>query len=65
MHVGKDPRYLALYRPRKNLKPVGDTYSRKGDLNHICVVVDNRDETKEKVKNAGLQPISQSDYEPG
>lgn len=32
MHVGDDARYLALYRPCKNLKPVGDTYSQKGGL---------------------------------
>ena len=65
MHVGDDARYLALYRPSKNLKPVGDTYSQKGGLNHIGVVVDNLDETEEKVKNAGFKPISHADYEPG
>ena len=65
MHVGDDARYLALYRPSKNLKSVGDTYSRKGGLNHIGVVVDSLDETEERVINAGFKPISLADYEPG
>ena len=65
MHVGDDARYLALYKPSTNLKPVGDTYSRKGGLNHIGVVVDNLDETEENVKSAGFTPVSHADYEPG
>ena len=65
MHVGDDARYLALYRPSTDLKPLGDTYSRKGGLNHIGVVVDSLDETEERVINAGFKPISHADYEPG
>ena len=65
MHVGDDARYLALYRPSTDLKPLGDTYSRKGGLNQIGVVVDSLDETEERVINAGFKPISHAHYEPG
>ena len=65
MHVGDDARYLALYRPSTALKSLGDTYRRKGGLNHIGVVVDNLDATEERVINAGFKPISHADYEPG
>ena len=36
-----------------------------GQMNHIGVLVNNLEETEEKVKSAGFTPVSHADYEPG
>ena len=36
-----------------------------GQMNHIGVLVNNLDETEEKVKSVGFTPVSYADYEPG
>ena len=64
IHVGSDDHYLALYTP-------GDTTSlpqafEKGQpLNHVGVVVDDLEAVEARVIEAGLEPFSHADYEPG
>lgn len=65
VHVGDDDSYLALYAPQKDLKPIGDTYSRIGGINHVGVVVDDIDATETRVKAAGYKTHNHADYEPG
>ena len=63
--MGGEHYYLALHCPSKKLQPWQKDYAMVGQMNHIGVLVNNLDETEEKVKNAGFKPISHADYEPG
>jgi lactoylglutathione lyase len=65
VHVGEKDSYLALYNPNKNLSEATNSYSQKGGLNHIGVVVDDLDATEAKVKAQGYIPHQYGDYEPG
>lgn len=65
VHVGRDNAYLALYTPDKTTKRNGSSYTRHGGLNHIGVVVDDLDETEQRVLAAGYETFNHGDYEPG
>jgi glyoxylase I family protein len=65
VHVGRDDSYLALYSPTKTAKQNGSTYVIRGGLNHIGVVVDDLDETEQRVLAAGFKTHNHGDYEPG
>ncbi len=67
IHVGEADTYLAIYsgRPDTELTPVEDSYSRRGGLNHIGIVVDDLDATEAAVKARGYEPHAHADYEPG
>lgn len=67
VHVGTDDDYLALYSGSGDLKArhEDDSYTVKGGLNHIGVVVDDLVATEAKVKALGFKPHSHYDYEPG
>ncbi len=67
VHVGNDSDYLALYSGSGDLTQpeVEESYTVKGGLNHIGVVVDDLDATEAKVKELGFEPHSHYDYEPG
>jgi catechol 2,3-dioxygenase-like lactoylglutathione lyase family enzyme len=66
VHVGDGAQYLALYRHGSE-GPQGQAtrYEKRGGLNHIGVVVDDLRGTEAKVREAGYQPHSHADYEPG
>lgn len=67
VHVGEVDTYLALYNgpdPKPN-DPVHTSYTQKGGLNHIGVVVPDLDAVEERVKALGFKPNSHADYEPG
>ena len=61
VHVGTDESYLALYRYPKGEAGEEDN----GRLNHIGVVVDDLDAAEAGVREAGYEPHSHGDYEPG
>ncbi len=65
VHVGTDESYVALYAMGPPPSPNGDSYSTRGGLNHIGVVVDDLDLIEERVIAAGFEPHSHADYEPG
>ena len=67
VHVGADESYLALYTgpagaPRTD---AGDSYSTRGGLNHIGVVVDDLDGVEAALTARGIAAHSHADYEPG
>ena len=65
IHVGSDADYLAVYSQGKLGERSNDTYTTRGGLNHVGVVVDDLDAVEEKVKKAGFKTHSHADYEPG
>lgn len=61
VHVGTDESYMAVYA-----WPAGKaTAPGSGRLNHVGVVVSDLDAVEAKVRDAGYQPHSRGDYEPG
>lgn len=67
VHVGTDESYVAVYSgPGEQLVPKGDaSYSTRGGLNHIGVVVDDLDAVEAQVMAMGMTPVNHADYEPG
>lgn len=64
VHVGTDDQYVALYSAAG---AGGQTlgWSKGLPLNHVAVVVDDLDAVERRVAEAGLEPFSHGDYEPG
>jgi hypothetical protein len=65
VHVGGENSYLALYTHAAVANATHSTYDTAAAMNHIGVVVDDLAQTETRVRNAGLQPHSHADYEPG
>lgn len=65
IHVGSHDDYLAVYSQGKLNERSDDTYTTRGGLNHVGVVVDDLDAVEEKVNKAGFKTHSHADYEPG
>lgn len=66
IHLGGDATYLALYRAPEAPQPLpSESYTTRGGLNHVGVVVDDLDAAEAKVRAEGLEPHSHADYEPG
>lgn len=67
VHVGSQSDYIAVYTgPGGGPKASAETsYTLKGGLNHIGVVVDDLDAVEARVKARGYEPHSHADYEPG
>lgn len=65
VHVGKDDAYLALYTPPETTGDDSNSYATRGGLNHIGVVVDDLDETEQRILAAGFKTHNHGDYEPG
>lgn len=65
IHIGTDDDYLALYTPKVPLDPGHSSYTMRGGLNHIGIVVDDLDAVEARVIAAGFTPTSHGDYEPG
>jgi catechol 2,3-dioxygenase-like lactoylglutathione lyase family enzyme len=65
VHVGSDDSYVAAYSPGAPTASGERSYSVKGGLNHIGVVVDDLAATEAKVRAKGYQPGETHDYEPG
>lgn len=61
IHVGSEENYLAIYTHDAAEGPYG-----KGiPLNHIGLQVDDLDAAQRTVTEAGLEPFSRGQYEPG
>ena len=65
IHVGGEDNYLAIYQPLKTTAGAPSSYSKRGELNHIGLVVDNLSEIEKAVRAEGYEPHSHQDYEPG
>lgn len=66
VHVGSDDTYLAVYTgPGSSPPGAAASYSTIGGLNHIGIVVDDLDGTEARIVEAGYEPHSHADYEPG
>lgn len=65
LHVGTQSQYVALYQPTGAVTEGSESYTTKGGLNHIAVVVDDLDATEKSVKAKGFIPQSHADYAPG
>lgn len=61
IHVGGDADYVALYT---HGAAVG-RFAKGVPLNHVGIVVDDLDAAEQAVRDAGLEPYSHGDYEPG
>lgn len=62
IHVGSDEdSYLAIYTRPEGApgKPIN------GRLNHVGILVDDLNDTEQKVAAAGYEPFNHGDYEPG
>lgn len=67
VHVGGADTYLAVYTGPGSApqRDADDSYSTRGGLNHVGVVVDDLDAAEARVKALGYRPHSHADYEPG
>lgn len=65
VHVGTDNSYLALYTPDAALGEGPVSYTTRGGLNHLAIVVDNYEATEHAVVAAGFKPGDHQVYEPG
>ncbi len=65
IHVGSQSSYIAVYAKGEQSGPRDDSYSTRGGLNHIAVVVDDLDDVEARVLEAGYETHSHADYEPG
>jgi catechol 2,3-dioxygenase-like lactoylglutathione lyase family enzyme len=65
LHVGTEDQYLALYQPAGSRAPKDDSYTTRGGLNHVGVVVDDLARVEERVRALGFTPENHADYEPG
>ena len=65
IHIGADDHYLAIYNPNMPLAPGDSSYTIRGGLNHVGIVVDDLDGTEAKVNALGFKTHSHADYEPG
>ena len=65
VHVGSDDSYLALYKHPDELGRGTSSYTTRGGLNHIGIVVDDLDATEKRVLAANFETHNHGDYEPG
>lgn len=64
-HVGSDDTYLAVYALGDPKEPAEDSYTTRGGLNHVGLVVNDLAATEKRVRQAGYVPHSHANYEPG
>lgn len=64
-HVGNNASYLAVYSTGSAEAPERTTYTTRGGLNHIGVVVEDLDAVERKILAGGYKTYNHADYEPG
>ena len=64
-HVGSKDTYLAVYALGDPKEPAEDSYTTRGGLNHVGLVVNDLAAVERRVLKAGYVPHSHADYEPG
>lgn len=65
VHVGSKDTYLAVYGPNTPNQAGPDTYTTRGGLNHVGVVIDDLDAAEARILAAGYQTHSHGSYDPG
>ena len=65
VHVGTSDLYVALYTPVEIGSNTINTYTTRGGLNHIGILVEDLDGTEQRVLEAGYEPHSHQTYDPG
>ena len=65
VHVGGQRSYLALYTKGETVADGIRSHDRALGLNHVGIVVDDLDAAERRVLDAGYEPRSHADYEPG
>ena len=65
VHVGSNDTYIAVYSGGSQSDPAAESYTTRGGLNHIGIVVADLDSAEARVIEAGYKPHSHADYEPG
>ena len=65
VHVGTDDLYVAIYSPKQDVADQPESYSIKGGLNHIGVLVDDLAAAEKKVLEEGYETHSHQTYDPG
>jgi len=65
VHVGSDDSYVAVYSMGQMKKGRDDSYSTRGGLNHIGIVVSDLEAAEQRVLAKGFKTHSHADYEPG
>ena len=65
VHVGDDERYVALYNPKGEIAPAGDSLLQTGAVNHLGVLVEDLHAAERRVLDAGLKTHSHQTYDPG
>ncbi|GGB44870.1 hypothetical protein GCM10011316_16070 [Roseibium aquae] len=64
-HVGNATSYIALYTKGDPAGQTQDSYDTRGAMNHLAIVVDDLDQTEEKILADGFKTHNHGDYEPG
>ena len=68
VHVGQPDdgeSYVALYTYNIDDPADGSSYANAGGLNHLAMVVEDLDKVERLVVEAGYQPHTHGDYDPG
>lgn len=65
IHVGSEQDYLALYQTKNSVSGQKPEHLRRGQLNHIGIVVDDLSAAELAVRAEGYEPHSHQIYEPG
>lgn len=65
VHVGTDDAYVALYTTGASRALDQASYTLKGAVNHLGIVVDDLAAAEQRVLAAGINTHSHQDYEPG
>ena len=64
-HVGSEDCYIAIYSNSDTKTSNETSYYAIGGMNHLGIVVDDLEQTEQRVAAAGLTPYSHANYEPG
>lgn len=65
VHVGDDARYVALYSPKGDVAPAGESLLQAGAVNHLGLLVEDLAAAERRVLDFGLKTHSHQTYDPG
>ena len=65
IHVGNESSYLAIFMTPSPQDYPGKANKATETLNHVGIVVDDLNAVERKIIDAGFEPYSHDDYEPG
>ena len=64
-HVGSDTSYVALYSQGGPNEGHETSYTTRGGMNHVAIVVDDLDATEHRIKASGIETFKHANYDPG